>query len=222
MNFNRLTRVLMFLSLSSMIATAAIAQQDKLPALPTTPAPTGKVHYAERVVLEESFPFEWRAERPEVNAGWLLVVDVDPACVVPRQTEQPVLYVGKQVAMRYNVGFRAKRVVIFVPSAVDANGAFTLKLTEAPIWFGAPDLPERVDQNLIDAERAVADDLGVTPRPANELTPLVERQRAPRVIANRSELDRAAARLIIRYVPEEEELGRLLLAPAPGGEAPAK
>ena len=219
MSMNRLTTVILFLS--AIVVSTAFAQHDKLPPLPATPAPTGKVHYAERVVLDESFAYEWRAERPEVAAGWLLVVDVDPACVVPRQTEQPVLYVGKQVAMRYNVGFRAKRVVIFVPSALDANGELTLKLEDAPIWFGAPDLPERVDQNLIDAERAVADARGVTPRPANELTPLVDRQRAPRVLANRSELDRAAARLIIRYVPEEEELGRLLLAPPPGGDTPS-
>ena len=220
MSMNRFTVVILFLSI--VMASTAVAQHDKLPALPATPAPTGTVHYAERVVLDESFDYEWRAERPAVNAGWLLVVDVDAACVVPRQTEQPVLYAGTQVAMRYNVGFRAQRVVIFVPSTVDANGELTLKLEEMPIWFGAPDLPERVDQNLIDAERAVANDAGIAPRPAQELAPLTDRQHAPRVLADRSALDRAAARLIIKYVPEEEELGRLLLAPPPGGEGPAK
>ena len=57
--------------------------------------------------------------------------------------------------MRLNQGDESGYVIAVVPGEVD--------LTKDPIWFGTPDLPERVNAATIKAEREQADKAGIKP-----------------------------------------------------------
>ena len=59
---------------------------------------------ARSFVLDEPFVSWWRAERPTVRSGVLLVLRTDPELVRARQSAEPVLYVGDQTAERLNHG----------------------------------------------------------------------------------------------------------------------
>jgi hypothetical protein len=121
-----------------------------------------------------------------------------------------VLYVGRTTAQRFNVGYRSGRVVAFVPSDLDKDAGLTLDLTKAPIWFGTPELPERVDAARIDDERRKADSARIKPRPAAELEAARAETPDVRRLANQAALFREAGALVIRYAPDEREWGEAL------------
>ena len=62
---------------------------------------------------------------------------MNPDVTWPRQVAEPILYVGDRTAQFAKIGYPADRIVVIVPG--------TLDLHAAPIWFGTPELPERVD-----------------------------------------------------------------------------
>lgn len=113
--------------------------------------------------LAESYAHDWRRERPQVHAGYMLVLSVDPEIVYPRQGPQPVLYVGDQTAERVNHGDRSGRVIAIVPAAEGQLSPDEMDLAAMPIWFGAPELPERIDLLALSRERDVARMRGVQP-----------------------------------------------------------
>ena len=130
------------------------------PPAPPTPAPVNEVVYARPFALNDGFQFTWCKEPFQVSQGTLLVLKVNPDLVIPRQTEEPILYVGNQSAMRLNHGNESGYVIAVVPGDVD--------LTKDPIWFGTPGLPERVDAATIRAEREKADKAGIKPISAEQ------------------------------------------------------
>jgi hypothetical protein len=118
--------------------------------------------------LDEPFVHEWRAEKPLVASGYLLQLRVDPELSRPRQTYEPVLYVGAQTAERClpepALALADQGIlVVLVPAPLDGEGRVALDLDTAPVWFGSLELPERVDAARITAELAAARARGVGP-----------------------------------------------------------
>ena len=185
-------------------------------ALPATPAGIEELVYARSFTLAESYTFAWRKERPEVTSGLLLVLKVDPALVVPRQVAEPVLYVGDQSAQRVNFGNESGHVIAIVPGDVD--------LSRSPIWFGSPELPERVDVSTIKAERAKAASAGIVPLSSDKIASAFKRGGSSLALADKCELLRSeVSDLIVQYSPQEKHLAEAfnvsVSKPAPKSKA---
>jgi len=105
--------------------------------------------------VDQPYTHWWRKEQPSVRAGHLLVLAVDPEVVQPRQIAEPVLYAGDQTAERINSGFADGALVVLVPSTPNSDGWPARDLTNLPIWFGDPALPEQVDEAAIRQAQAL-------------------------------------------------------------------
>ncbi|MBL8735275.1 MAG: hypothetical protein JNL12_02490 [Planctomycetes bacterium] len=113
--------------------------------------------HAERFKVQKPYQHLWRADRPWVDSGWILVLQTDPELLRPRQVKESVLYVGAQTAERINHG-TSGRVVVLVPG--------DQALASAPIFLGEAALPEELLQTHIDAQLAAAVAAGAIPTPA--------------------------------------------------------
>lgn len=122
-------------------ATAAAAAPLQAP-----PAQLRLVH-AEQFQVAQPYQHLYRADRPQVGSGWLLVLEGQAKLLEPKQNLEPVLYVGAQTAERINAGTSGRQVVL-VP------GDF--RLDSAPIFLGPEALPEALDQAKINATLAAA------------------------------------------------------------------
>src|SRR5262245_55713327 len=119
-------------------------------------SPVRDILFAQAFRLDKPYTHTWRKEQPQVSAGYVLVLAVDPEFVRPQQTPEPVLYVGDQTAERINAGDVSGRLVVLVPSAANSRGEIALDLNKALIWFGGTELPERVDAAQVNAEAGAA------------------------------------------------------------------
>jgi hypothetical protein len=194
-----------------------------IPALPQTPAAIDELVYARPFKLESGYEFEWRADRPTVKAGWLLVLKANSALVFPRQTAEPILYVGDTPAERVNIGHQSGRIVVIVPSELDKEGNIALDLSKSPIWFGTPGLPEQVDADRIEFEQSLARRARISAMPAEIIEAAREKGGALANLPTRESLRKAAAELIKAYSPQETELVDSILADdaaAQAGQAP--
>ncbi len=177
-----------------------------LPAIPNTPAAVEGLVYASKFTLEEGFTYYWFnagtgegcQERLTVDSGWLLVLKVDPKFVAPRQLAQPVLYVGDMTAERLNIGYRSGHVVAIVPGDVD--------LKTAPIYFGTPDLPERVDSEKAAAELNNATAAEIRPFSDDAVESANRRGGDTRSFQNKAEMLQLVVDLLKQYSPMEKEL----------------
>ena len=145
-----------------------------------------------------------------VSAGMLIVVEVDPDLVIPRDALEPVLYAGNVTVQRLNHGHRSGRVIGIIPGTVD--------LTSTPIWFGTPELPERVTAGTVRSERALAERAGIRPLPAERIGAVMQ----PAVTAPdlASLLRNVAAELVYEYSPQEKELADTWRLPVASGKRP--
>lgn len=193
--------------LSALTMTFAASAQVERPSVPQTPAPVRKILSVQPFELAMPARHLWRAEKPEVRTGYLIVLEVDPALVLPRQVAEPVLYVGHQTAERINVGYESGHVVAIVPGVTDPESDSYLDLAETLIWFGTPELPERIDGERIATEHANARAAGIRPRGKRELE-------AARVLGGRLNMqpgkiqlmNDAVVRLVARFSPQEGAL----------------
>jgi hypothetical protein len=180
-------------------AKEKVTEAEKPPAIPATPAAVADLIYARPFTLEKSFKFFWSKERQNVTTGTLLVLKIDKALVYPRAIATPVLYVGNRTAERLNHGHKSGHVIAIVPGEVD--------LTKQPIWFGSPDLPERVDATKIKSERALADKAEIKPFSKKKVkAALAKGGERLRVEDVTTLLRDAAAPLIEEYSPQEKNL----------------
>jgi len=163
--------------------------------------------------IAESYVHRWRSGQPTVEGGWLIVLEVDPSQVEPRQTAMPVLLLGDQTVECVNFGKDSGMVVAIVPSRVDAQGLPTLDLSTTEAWFGPPELPERVDSGWIARARSRARQEDVVRFTAAEIAAARARGGALLRAADRVDLDRQAARLILEHAPLEREVAEGLLVP---------
>jgi len=196
---------MLLLSLAGAAGAAGAA-----PPLPSTPAGIQGLLYARAFTLNEGFTYLWRQERPTVQEGMLLVLQVDPALVYPRQTAEPVLYVGAQTAMRLNVGYPSGHVVALVPGGLQQN--------DMRIWFGTPRLPEAVTAGIIAEERALAIQRGIPYLRPDAMHAALQRGGAAFSVQNVQALLLEAANLVLRYAPDEGELAKNLASQAQGAD----
>ena len=95
-------------------------------------------------------------------------------------------------------------------SALGCVGAY-IDLEQVPIWFGTPELPERVDAKTIVRERARAVRAGILPVPVLNLS-RARKEGGPLLAAyDKLHLLRDSAALVERYAPQERELVERLL-----------
>lgn len=144
--------------------------------------------------LEAPFTYGWRAERPAVDEGTILVVEVDPVMSVPRAVGAPVLYVGDTPAARMSWGASDTRMLLLVPGRPD--------LSETRVYFGSDTLPERVDVQRGAAELAAAVGAGVRPFSASEVAAATV---APVRFVDASALQRHLADLLVEHCPGDAE-----------------
>lgn len=174
------------------------------------PRPVNEVVLARPFILEQPFEFDWRAERPLVKSGWIIVVAVDKALVAPRQLAEPVLYVGGQTAERLNLGHGSGRLVVIVPAPLDEAGAVRSIVSAQPTFFGAAMLPEQVDAATIAREIGAAKAAGVA-------TITAEAEAVARVrggdllrVHDRAALLAATAPVVRTFAPDEQDRAQLL------------
>lgn len=216
---NRSRTVLLALSAAVLLGGAVTAYvrpwlDDGPPELPAAPASLPvKLVLAEPFTLGQPSVHSWRLEQPQFDSGYLLVLEVDRTLVHPRQAAEPVLYVGEQTAQRLNLGHESGFVVAVVPAPRAAAGGIALDLASVPIFFGAPDLPERIDAAAIAREVAAARAAGVAGAGAAAVAKAARPQLA---FADDWELHLHAADLIEAYSPSEGDLVAGLRVPRVG------
>jgi hypothetical protein len=204
----RTTKLLSLSILAACITTGVAIADDEVPAVPATPAAVTELVSAQPFTLQTPAKHLWRAENVTYSSGYLLVLKVDPALVFPRQTAEPVLFVGHQTAERVNFGHESGHVIAIVPGVIDdPKHPDYIDLGKTLIWFGTPQLPEQVDADVIKQELALAKRAGIKPL----LTP---RQSQKVKVSDKAELYGSAAALIQRYSPQEQELVRTLTGTA--------
>ncbi|HRW53657.1 MAG TPA: hypothetical protein P5081_12300, partial [Phycisphaerae bacterium] len=170
---------------------------------PTLPAAVDDALYARAFRTDTPFTHWWRKERPQVNHGYLFVLKVNPHLVTPRQTAEPVLYVGAQTAERLNTGNEQGHIVVIVPGDVD--------LATAKFWFGSRELPERIDLAEIQRQIALADQAGISSPSAAAMAAAVAAGGQPLVVSDRAKLLETAAELIVQESPTETDVAQQLL-----------
>jgi hypothetical protein len=176
------------------------------PAIPALPADITEIISARAFTLEQPYEFDWRKERPLVSSGYVLVLKVDSALVYPRQVAEPILFVGDQTAEKVNVGSTSGRLVVIVPAPVKADGSIDLDLSQAPIWFGEPGLPEQVDAVVIKQQRDIAARNKIAPRPDAEIREARSRGGRVAQFADKNALLRSLAGVVREFAPDEAEL----------------
>ncbi|MFT4539172.1 MAG: hypothetical protein ACI841_004975 [Planctomycetota bacterium] len=216
-----LRRSLLFTLIGTVVSAGAVAawyglggpSEGGLPGLPTHPDSAQEVLYARPFVLDAPYTHHYRLEAPSVSSGWILVLRVDPELTVPRQSYEPVLYVGDETAQRWNTAQPGGNMVVTVPAALDASGVPNSEWMSQPIWFGSPELPERVDATRIHQELVAAIEQGIGPMPG----PTVQRACAEGgdalYLKNIDALQPRLADLIERFSPAETDLVRGMRVP---------
>jgi hypothetical protein len=155
----------------------------------------------------------WRKEQPAYTAGVLLVLRAPVELLAPRQTAEPVLYVGAQTAERVNTGADTGMLVAIVPAGLDASGKVDLDLSRTPIYFGAPALPEQIDAAAAQRELAAARARGIAPPAAAAVSAA---QQPPVAFDDDWQLHLHAADLVERWSPIEADVISGLRAPRVG------
>ncbi len=176
---------------------------------------------AQPFTLDEAATHYYRAEQPRYDAGWLIVLDVDPAFVVARQTEEPVLYAGAQTLERVNHGSESGRVVCILPSPRGADGQPSLDLAAHIFFFGPEALPERIDALEAQHQLARAARSGTRPFTPDEVAAARACGGEALRVRSRDELDQLAGVLVLEHAPEDVDVGNGMLAPRVPGAAPA-
>lgn len=184
-------------------ALAAAVVVAAAPQIPATPSAVQDIVFAQPFTLDQGEVSTWRADKPMVTSGYIIVLKVNPDLVYPRQTAEPVLYVGDTTAERMNVGYRSGHVVAVVGADITGNAA--MDLSKVKIWFGTPELPERVDPTRIAQESALADAAGIKPFSADKIAGLLA-QNETLTEPNKAGILNEVAALIRQFSPQEEDL----------------
>lgn len=207
---NRIRVWKLFSYLSALIALTVpvVYAQDAKPQ--AAPAAVIDILEIQPFALKEGYQYDWLQSRPFVSDGLLVVLKVDPSLVIPRNAAELVLYAGDRTVQRLSQGDRSGYVVAIIPGDVD--------LAAEPIWFGRPELPERVTADVIKEERSLADSAGIKPfgaekvkvalRDAIEAEDLAALLRGP------------AADLVLKYSPDEKDLAGTWRLPTTGSTRP--
>ena len=142
---------------SLFVMAAGVTAQTGVP----PPVPVRNILYARPFTLEKPYRNDWSKEHAMVSSGVLVVLEVDPQLVIPRDSWDPVLYAGDVTVQRLNNGYPSGHVIGIIPGKVD--------LSAMPMWFGTEWLPERVTREMARAERARAEKAEIRPFSAKKI-----------------------------------------------------
>ncbi|MFO0828194.1 MAG: hypothetical protein U0572_08590 [Phycisphaerales bacterium] len=180
-------------------------QEVHVSPIPATPAAIQELVYARPFTLDQSYVHDYRREKPQVDAGYIIVVRADSDLLRPRQVAQPVLMVGAQVAEPINIGYASGMLVAIVPAPKKADGTVDLDLSKTPIYFGQPDLPETIDQARAEAQRRFAEQSGIKVAAADAVQTARTRGGEIAKLANREALDHLLGALVRTYAADETQ-----------------
>jgi len=197
-----------------------VDEVNRLPELPKTPSAssTGQPVSVQWVQLAKPYPSDFRAERPLVRAGWLMVVRADSALLTPRSLAEPLLLAagdGWTASVEWmQHGHTSGHRVCFIPWVDDSQPSGSPELRGSSesikeranlrglrIWFGTPELPERVDAAMLARERVLAQTSGLQPTPADRM-PAAS---ADLTLADRDALVGRMRQLAAQWCPAEVE-----------------
>lgn len=200
------SRGLRWLSALGLVLFGAAAAHGQTAPVPKTPAAALEVIEIHPFKLREGYRSDWLASRPSVSDGLLVVLKVGPEYVVPRNAAEPVLYAGDVTVQRLSQGDRSGYVIGIVPGKVSLENAL--------VFFGRPELPERVDAEIVAREREIALASGIKPFTREQ----VERALGEEVnVHDLSALLRGpAADLVTKYSPDEKDLAETWRLPSAG------
>lgn len=190
-------RVLLGAALVGAFCVSALAET---PLLPSTPVAVTRVLVARSFTLQTPFRYDWSADKPEVREGTMLVIECDPDLVRPRETSEPVLFVGRFPAQRVAPQPGSNRLVVWVPALVD--------LTSEPIWFGTPGLPELIDTSAMQRERELATRSQIKPLSRDSVTSALRAGGPAATFATKVELSWALQDWVQRYATPAGPIGR--------------
>lgn len=155
--------------------------------------------------LESGYTHYYRADQPEVTRGWLLAVRVRTDLVQPTNDFQPVLYAdlasGPQTVERFNQGHKDGVLIGFLPELDGAIGA----LEGVDMWFGAPELPERLTAEMIATEAERARERGGVFELSSSSARTGAVEGSAIRLADRTELEETAAELVLELAPGEKD-----------------
>ena len=153
------------------------------------PATDIAIKYAQVVDIEESFVYQWSAEKEAISAATVLVLEIASNKVGLPPVGAPTLFVGGVPAARVHPGGPDNHVVVYVPGRPD--------LTKTPVFWGPSVLPERVTRHMGEQYTADIGGQSVGGNTVNEvLQPTIS-------VANETALFRHMAVLIDRYAPKD-------------------
>jgi hypothetical protein len=185
------------------VPSDATAGESRVPA---TPSGVIDIVEIQPFRLKAGYRNDWLQNRPIVNGGLLVVLRVDPKYVLPRDTAEPVLYAGDRTVQRLNQGYRSGHVIGIIQGEVN--------LASAPIWFGRPQLPERVTPEIIKAERTLADRAGIRAFGPDKIKGA--RRDAIQADDFAALLRERVADLVLKYSPDEKDLAETWRLPSTG------
>lgn len=185
------------LLLIAFIVAPSVAYPQEEEQMPITPAAVRDVLYVRPFTLDTGFLFTWVPERPIVDRGVIVVLSVNPALVIPRNSAEPILYAGDRVVERLNWGHQSGHVIAIIPGDFD--------VTSEPIWFGSPGLPGRVSKDQVRSELAAINRTVKAISTARAATVTEAEIQSPDL----AELLRGElAELVLRFSPQESDLAQ--------------
>lgn len=213
---NALFSILASLPLAAAVAPpAASAPPPAVRAAATRSVPIRSLVAVRPFRVAEPWTHEYRADRPAVRQGWIVVLDADPALVRPRQTEQMVLMGDGLPLEIVQVAVDAGRVVAILPRVPDS-----VEIESVVFHLAAPALPESLSVEEAGDRRSAAVAAGITPRGAAEIARARAAGGEPVDAADREAIDREIGAAIRSFMPFEsnraDELeGRIDSTPRP-------
>ncbi|MCC6676803.1 MAG: hypothetical protein IT436_06635 [Phycisphaerales bacterium] len=195
-----------FWTLTAAAIVSAATVTAAPPTVPQTPVAVQDILFAQPFTLAEGYQFDWSKERPMVTSGQLVVFQVNPDLVYPRQSYEPVLYVGTTSVERLNVGYTSGRVIAIVPDTIGADGKLVRQdLSKA--WFGQPNvLPGDVTTAIVAQEADLAAKTGVQPLSADKVSHARLAGGEAAKLSSKYALLGLAAKLVNQFAPDEVEL----------------
>ena len=148
MNRLRLLPLLFFANLATLATAAA----------PPAAGSPGGVEVLEAIPFRcaEPWTHHWSAERPEVEAGTIVVARVDPSALRPKAAASPLLMVGEEIAEIVNPGNADGIVIAIVPAPAGWTAGTTPSLAGREVFLSEPALADQVDAAGRKSRRAAA------------------------------------------------------------------
>lgn len=130
------------------------------------PEAVHQITWARPFRLEAPIPYRHASPSRMVQDGWLVELRVEPSAMRARAIGVPVLWIGRDLAVRTHWDDPVGCAVVWVPGTHD--------LHNEPVFFGSGTLPEQMTAERGAAEQQQAVRAGVKPLPAAQVLDVQE------------------------------------------------